>query len=287
MFSDILLTVDYDRTLTGPDGIVPERNLEAIRYFTEHGGAFTVNTGRGLPMIVNNILSVVPVSAPFLLYNGAAAWDARKEKLVFCREIDLNAGEVLQDIQAAFPELTVEIQGLRAHYALKKNAVWEAFSEENRCAWDYCLDGKLTEPFLKFAVYAPFRDTSLNSAYDISPEENAMLEEAIAYIAKRWGDRVDICRPCARILDVQAKGVSKLAAARELKKTLGRKFLICVGDAENDIPMLDGADFAYCPADGVVADRFPNVCKCAEGAVADVIYEKIRDILKNNLDNGA
>ena len=50
-FSDILLTVDYDRTLTAPDSSIPERNLEAIRYFMENDGAFTVNTGRSVPMI--------------------------------------------------------------------------------------------------------------------------------------------------------------------------------------------------------------------------------------------
>ena len=52
MFSDILLTVDYDRTLTAPDSTIPERNLQATRYFMENGGAFTVNTGRSLPMTV-------------------------------------------------------------------------------------------------------------------------------------------------------------------------------------------------------------------------------------------
>ena len=41
MFSDVLLTVDYDRTLTDPDARIPQRNLEAIRYFMENGGAFT------------------------------------------------------------------------------------------------------------------------------------------------------------------------------------------------------------------------------------------------------
>lgn len=56
---------------------------------------------------------------------------------------------------------------------------------------------------------------------------------------------------------------------------------MCVGDAENDLTMLRGADYAFCPADGVVAKEFPNVCKCADGAVADVIYEKIPEILKN------
>ena len=49
-FSDILLTVDYDRTLTAPDSTIPQRNLEAIRYFIDNGGIFTVNTGRSVPM---------------------------------------------------------------------------------------------------------------------------------------------------------------------------------------------------------------------------------------------
>ena len=73
-FSDILLTVDYDRTLTAPDSSIPERNLEAIRYFMEHGGAFTVNTGRSVPM-AKSFIGKVPVNVPLLLYNGSGAFD--------------------------------------------------------------------------------------------------------------------------------------------------------------------------------------------------------------------
>ena len=43
--------------------------------------------------------------------------------------------------------------------------------------------------------------------------------------------------------------------------------------------MLEGADFSYCPRDSAIADRFENVCACGEGAVADVIYKKIPEIL--------
>ena len=69
-FSDVLLTVDYDRTLTAPDSSIPERNLEAIRYFMKNDGAFTVNTGRSVPMI-QVFRDRVPVNAPLLLYNGS------------------------------------------------------------------------------------------------------------------------------------------------------------------------------------------------------------------------
>ena len=40
------------------------------------------------------------------------------------------------------------------------------------------------------------------------------------------------------------------------------------------------SDFAYCPGDAIVKDRYENVCDCAEGAVADVIFEKIPPLVK-------
>ena len=106
------------------------------------------------------------------------------------------------------------------------------------------------------------------------------MDDAIAYVEQTYGDKIDIFRACARIVDIHAKGVSKLNSARLLQQELGKKILVCVGDAENDIPMLDGADYGFCPADAMIADSYENVCPCGEGAVADVIYEKIPEILK-------
>ena len=46
------------------------------------------------------------------------------------------------------------------------------------------------------------------------------------------------------VYHIHAKGVSKKRAARQLQQQLGRKILICVGDGENDVPMLEDADYA-------------------------------------------
>ena len=89
LYSDVLLTVDYDRTLTAPDSSIPQRNLDAIRYFIENGGAFTVNTGRSVPM-TQAFRDIVPVSAPLLLYNGSAAYDMANGTLTSCHEIQLD-----------------------------------------------------------------------------------------------------------------------------------------------------------------------------------------------------
>ena len=279
MFSDILLTVDFDRTLTAPDSTIPARNMEAIRYFMENGGVFTMNTGRSIPMSMRNILGIVPHNAPLLLYNGSADFDEEAGVLTRFAPIDLDPMEVLPQLQARFPHLNVEVQAVDAHYLMQVDPKWEDYCDNNGCPWKYAAPDQIPGPFIKFSLYGQFRENTVASMYQATREELEQFDEALAYIQQQYGDKVDIFRACARIADMHAKGCSKLNAARALQKQLGRKILVCVGDAENDLSMLEGADFAYCPADGVVADRFENVCNCADGAVADVIYKKIPEIL--------
>ena len=279
LFSDVLLTVDHDRTLTAPDSTIPQRNFEAIRYFMENGGAFTMNTGRSIPMSLQNILGIVPHNAPLLLYNGSAAYDEAAGKFTRTTTIDLDPDTVLPDLQARFPELNMEVQAVDAHYLMRRNENWEAYCDHNGCPWKYAAPGDIPGPFMKFSFYGEFRKNTVADMYNASAEELALFDRMIAYMEQTYGDKVEIFRACARIVDFHAKGVSKLNSARLLQKELGRKILVCVGDAENDLSMLEGADYAFCPSDGVVADRFPNVCKCADGAVADVIYREIPKIV--------
>lgn len=281
IFSDILLTVDYDRTLTAPDSTIPERNIEAIRYFMENGGAFTVNTGRSVPM-TKVFRDRVPINAPLLLYNGSAAYNLAEKKLSFMHEIDMDLWATVRELMETFPNLTVEVQGIDAHYNFTPNPMFDAFSARNDCAYALAEMDSDIGPFLKFTLYGKFHTDVLSDMFSGTPEEIAEIDAAEALLKEKYGHKVEVFRAAARIVDVQAKGVSKNRSARELQQRLGRKWLVCVGDAHNDIPMLDGADFSYVPSDAALADRYENVCKCADGAVADVIYKRLPEILKNN-----
>lgn len=278
-FSDVLLTVDYDRTLTAPDSTIPARNMEAIRYFIDHGGAFTVNTGRSVPM-ARCFRDIVPVNAPLLLYNGSAAYDTRTGALDFCHEIPLDLWETVNTARKLLPELTVEVQGLEAHYTCTDNPDWVAYCRRQQCACRYALPGEDLGAFLKFSVYGTFHDDTVNSLFSGTEEEVRRMDEAEARLERTFGQHCEVFRAAARIIDIHAKGVSKARSARELQARLGRKILVCAGDADNDLSMMRDADFAYAPADSHIAAQFENVCDCASGAVADVIYEKIPEILK-------
>ena len=282
MFSDILLTVDFDRTLTAPDSTIPERNLEAIRWFIENGGAFTVNTGRSLPM-AQAFKDKVPTNAPLLLYTGAAAYDVQQDQMVFMHEIQLDMWKTVRELIAMFPDLTVEVQALDKHYNFIPNPAWDAFSANN-CAYGTAEDGQDLGPFLKFAIYGEIRDVTVNHLFSGTEEEIRRMDEAENALRETYGNDLAIFRAGPRVIDVQVAGISKCRAARELQQKLGRKILVCAGDAENDVVMLDGADYAFVPADAILKDRYENVCKCADGAVADVIYEKIPKILNLDLD---
>ena len=281
IFSDVLLTVDYDRTLTAPDSTIPERNLEAIRYFIDNGGAFTVNTGRSVPM-TKVFRDRVPVNAPLLLYNGSAAYDLVEQKLTFCHEIHMDLWETVRRCEKLFPDMTVEVQGINAHYRFSENPMWDAFSVRQNCAHAFARPGDDLGAFLKFTLYGEFRDTALSDMFVGSPEEKQRIDDVERILREEFGEYCEVFRAATRIIDVHAKGVSKARSARELQQHLGRKILVCAGDAENDLTMMRDADFAFAPEDGIIAKQFPNVCKCADGAVADVIYKKIPEILGLN-----
>lgn len=278
IYSDILLTVDFDRTLTAPDSTIPERNIEAIEYFMANGGAFTVNTGRSVPMY-SSMLDLVPVNAPLLLYNGSAAYDRETRAFTRTREIGLDWRRTLARTMELFPDNPVELQGERAHYLFKPNEMWEKFNRHNGCPYAFADLEQELGPFLKFSVYGEIRDVTVADLYNGTEAEFAQLDAIQAALEREFGDKCAVFRAAPRIIDLHAKGVSKANSARQLQRELGRKTLVCIGDGENDVSMMEAADFAFCPGDAIIRDRFENVCNCAEGAVADVIYKKIPEIL--------
>ena len=273
-FEDILLTVDYDRTLTAPDATIPPRNLEAIRYFMDNGGIFTVNTGRTVAS-AKGLIGRVPINAPLLLYNGSAAYDPDAKEFLFAHEIALDWVDVKNRILAKFPGLFFEYQGAKAHYLFREHPVWPKFCEANGIPWAYASEGDDLGPFLKFCVYGRLSDTTVDHLFNGTAEEIAFMEEVERWLVREFGEHCVVTRGADLYIDVQPKGVSKGKSARKLKEMLGRKVLVCIGDAENDVSMLDDADFAFCPCDADIKDRYTNVCSCADGAVADLICNVI------------
>lgn len=279
MFSHILISCDFDRTLTAPDSTIPQRNLDAIRYFMDNGGAFTVNTGRSLAMS-RALLALVPVNAPVILYNGGAAYDLQNEAFLFCHTISLDPAETCARIREISGDLIVEIQGVEAHYNYVSDPGWLEFYDANCCPARVIDAGTPIGPFLKMSIYGPLTSSTVSSLFSGSEELAARYDYVEQQLKATFGNQFSYARASRWMLDLNAAGATKGIAARELANRLGRPILVCIGDEYNDLTMMEEADFAYCPADGGLADRYETVCGCAEGAVADVIFEKLPKILR-------
>lgn len=271
IFSNVLLASDFDHTLTDTDGKIPQENLRAIREFTAEGGAFTVNSGRSIPMFRKKAADV-PTNAPCLLYNGAACYDYATETLLQA-ELLPDIGDVLRRLPVPENVVRIELQGQFTHYVVGRDLQRDEYLKESGVPFTYIsLDEMPSEPLLKAGIYGIIKKHRYEKHSQVDAEELARFNALEDFLCENSGGRYCVSHSMPRILEIYSSRCSKGLAARRLARELGREILVCVGDAPNDLPMLQEADYAFCPADCDPAlHNFPLVAPCAEGSIADVI----------------
>lgn len=271
-FSDLILISDFDRTMTDRTGWIPEANLEAISDFIAQGGVFTLATGRSLPMSRYRF-QTVPVNAPLIVCNGAACFDPVTEEVLFCHPLPEGTLALMQHYEREFPHLRLEIHCLDRHYIFHHDPRRDAYLERQKAAYAYVPWEQVPHPQVKFCIYHPS-----NERFDIESDSEqgrffSWLEEDVN---RRGGGRLLALHSLPGLVEVQTANTSKGLAARELARKLGRRTLICAGDAINDLSMLEEADLAFIPADcdeRVRGRGFREAAPSAEGTIADLIRQ--------------
>lgn len=271
-FSNVLLASDFDHTLTDMSGQIPARNLEAIAAFQAEGGIFTVASGRSIPMFRKKA-ALVPVNAPCILYNGGACYDYRTDELLFAFPLADDAPQLLQALRDHCPNERTEVQTLDCHYAYGDDPRRDAALAANGVPVQH--EAVLPpQPWIKLAVYGTSKQVGYDDPANTPPEEIAYFDELQCYTAGLVGNRYAITRALPRNMEISAGGCDKGTAARRLADTLGRSILVCVGDAPNDLAMLQAADYGFRTGDCDPAMRrydFRDAAPSAEGSVASVI----------------
>ena len=270
-FRDILFVADYDHTLTGLDGTIPARNREAIAYFMEHGGSFTLCTGRSLPLF-RPVANQIPMNAPAILFNGGCCYDFERESMLFQIPIDLDARALAEDLLRVYPEALLEIQEVGQHYSLGFNANLTEFCRLSGCAIEPISLPEMPRQVMKLAMYQDFREPNVANLFEITPREEALFSGMVAYLLENYGDAVSAVRSAPRIVDIQSARATKGIAARRLAQNLGKRVLVAAGDSQNDLTMLAEADYAFVPADASIEQgSYLRVCPCSDGAIADAV----------------
>lgn len=249
-FSDILLCSDFDGTLY--KGNVSDEDAKAIRYFQEHGGAFTLSTGRFPNVFEDKKITNISLNAPIICMNGSLIYDVENNKKIFESFMSSDIIEIIRKI-CEHPEDIDDIN------------IYLPTSDDNCDVAKFFSD--------QLDMIKPLVDRHI---YKVVIHINKIrCEEIYKRIISLLPEKFGISRSWAAGVEIQNAASTKGISARKVANMLGRKTLICVGDYENDISMIKEADIGYAVANACeslkkIADRVTNAK--VGGAIAEIIY---------------
>lgn len=224
-FDGVLFFSDYDDTLYSSELRVSEENHRAIRYFIEEGGRFSVATGRAhrtfTPQIEKERLEL---NAPVVLSNGAAIYDYETERYLVRTLLDDGMPRRVAELCERFPELAFEAYHGEEIYVHNPNLV--TTTHLDRVGTPYTI--------------SPVRDMPTPWNKVILEQDEPYLREVWAYIGQTWGNCCEAIFSNRYLLEVTAKDSNKGTMVAKVAEHLGiaREHVYCIGDNQNDIPML-------------------------------------------------
>lgn len=256
-FQGVLLASDFDGTLIDEDGNILQEDLDAVRGFINRGGVFTVATGRARRAFLKEYPRLT-LNAPAVISNGAVIYDFEAGRPAVQTILGPTALPDFTRLSESFPDMAMEIYSGDTIYAHNYNEVTRIHLEHVGAE---CIHSHISK------VPLPWTNLLLE-------QERPMLEAAREFIAERFPGRYEAVFSNAYLLEVTAPGGNKGGAVLKLADMLGIKNIYCVGDNENDVPMLKAATLGFAPENATpeakaAANRV--VSSCRNGCIRDVI----------------
>lgn len=233
-FDGVMIASDFDDTFFPASHVLPEANRQAVAYFQSEGGVFTIATGRAKTTF-RPYLPIAKPNAPVILANGAQLYDFSRDTLLEERTVPVTVAADLVELARLVPQVGIEA------YHGEDIYIWNP----NQWTWYHLERAKCTaEEREILTMPQPWGKVILHQDQDV-------LQKAQALIRQRWSDRYEAIFSNFHMLELTAKGVTKGGMVLALAQRLGvrREDLYCVGDNQNDLPMLEVSAVPYAPAD--------------------------------------
>ena len=226
-----LVISDFDGTLYRSDGRVSESTVQTILRYVNAGGAFAVSSGRALPSILP-IVQRLGLKGIVAAYNGAVIADVETGKVLECNTMSVESGE---EICKALEE-----RGLHTHVYLPEE-YYATARNEYLARYESLVKVKAIVPNEKLSVF--LKKNSLRAIKILAVLEAEKRDAYIAELLGVFGDKYYVTSGSKNLIEISRKDRSKGTAVQfiadyyqvPLKKT------IAVGDALNDLPMLQTA----------------------------------------------
>lgn len=258
-FTGVLLVSDFDGTVFGSFTGMPQSNIDAAKEFIKEGGIFTIATGRTYATFSPQ-WDIIPTNAPTILSNGASVYDFHSDTSLEMRYLPTTAQEDLIKLSETMPQLAMEVYHKSDIYAHHPNPVTDQHMEIVGGHYIPCHLKDVPSPWLKVLIQ----------------EEHDVLETARQCLQQLRPNTYETIFSNPRYLEVTDLGVTKGCAVLNLAKkyNISPENIYCMGDNENDIPMLEISALPMAPSTSaqVVLDQKPHLLSsCKEGALASAV----------------
>ncbi|HWP51881.1 MAG TPA: HAD-IIB family hydrolase [Clostridia bacterium] len=254
-FDGFCLFSDMDGTLITDKFEIPQKNIEALQYFTDNGGHFALATGRGLHSTTVDLQKMLPVNMPCVMLNGGLIYDFGRQKSLNADVLPADAAQSLVDtLLACYPQHSIAVWCPDHRVELGVSADWMLPSLTGELA-------SVSDPWCKLVVHH-------------HPSEQA---EMLAFIEKHLTGGMRTTVSCDRFIEIMPDGVSKGSAIEWLIKHLSidRSRVLTIGDYYNDLEMLSLPGVrSFCPqnAPGDIQSLCERtLCYVEDAAIAALI----------------
>lgn len=262
-FEGILICTDLDGTLLLSDGTVSKENLEAIEYFKENGGMFTIISGR-VPITARKICALVKPNVPFGCINGGGLYDVSKGEFVWINTLPEEGLELVEYVDRMMPDMGIQVNTPEVLYFSKDNSAMEAFRRLVDVP-NLVRHYREVEPPISKILFA-------------HEDEEEMFRLIKLLDEHPKSHKFSFVRSEKYLYELLPKGTDKSMALSKLVEILGLdvKKTVAIGDYYNDIGMVKYAGVGISVANGcdeirAVADHI--TVSNDEHAIAKVIED--------------
>lgn len=230
-----MIFLDLDGTLLDDEKNLPKANREAIDAALAMGHKVLICTGRPLCSAIKQLpkLGLDKQGCYAITYNGGLIYEPWEKKIVFQRTIPID--QVRYVFEKAYEFGGIHIQtytedGFLCEYDTKESRDYERITQTDRkVVKDVFAELNGREPCKMLAI-----------AYDYDRKRIEAFRESFSEWAK---GKMSICFSNYEYLEFMPEGISKGDAVRRMSELLNIPIedTIAVGDAENDILMIQSA----------------------------------------------
>ena len=263
-FSGYLLVSDFDGTLIDHQLKISNENIEAIRSFIAQGGRFLGATGR-TELNVRPYTDGIPMSSPWILYNGAAIFDWQSNSFLYKAPLDRPLTEAfVVKVMARFPTINVQVFSGGPFCQVNQDALPDRQVVLENQHFELKPMAQIAEDWLKVLFCAD--DPQVIDAIEAMLDDDPLRQN------------VHKMHSASRYFELTAPGANKGSALARLRQLLvpAPSTVVAIGDYLNDIEMLQEADIAAAPESAL-----PEVKKSAEiittshseSAIADLVLK--------------